>query len=140
MRRLRTIVAILVALTVAVAPLASATAAVHVAASTGHDPRSAASMTQGHAGLTAAANDTADRDMADCTSMMKTAAGTADCPCCDTENSCPPDLCLFKCFKVLSGILAPAVLRDRAAAVLFPGGPRRPPDWIDSPQPPPPRT
>lgn len=127
MKRLRTIVAVLIALAMAVAPMGSASASMRTVA-----PAS-------HAAHVAEAPDTAAMDMTGCEKTIQQ-SGTGDCACCDTKSACPPELCLFKCFKVFSGIVTPAAVRVLTSLRLVPGEPHRPPDWIDSPQPPPPRT
>lgn len=78
--------------------------------------------------------------MEDCASMMKGAASTDDCPCCDKDKACPPQLCLAKCFQLL-GLAQQSLPVARLATAQFrPTAPAHPPDWSDQPQPPPPRT
>ena len=81
-------------------------------------------------------------DMSDCDKMMHAAGkGTekGNCPCCDDKNACPPELCFAKCFKIFSAN-APCESAAQFVAVRFqPDKPDRPPDWLDGPQPPPPR-
>ena len=86
----------------------------------------------------AEAADLAEIDMTDCEAMMQKSA-KGECPCCDVKSACPPDLCLCKCFKVFSGVVAPAKARVWTSLRLVPGEPQRPPDWIVSLQLPPPR-
>jgi len=78
--------------------------------------------------------------MEDCASMMKGTASTDDCPCCDEDKSCPPQLCMAKCFQFLglAQQLRPVV--HLVTALLRPTAPAHPPDWSDQPQPPPPRS
>ena len=78
--------------------------------------------------------------MEDCASMMKNAANADDCPCCDKDKACPPQLCMAKCFQLLGlAHQSPPVAR-LVTALLRPTPPAHPPDWSDQPQPPPPRT
>jgi hypothetical protein len=78
--------------------------------------------------------------MEDCASMMKGAASTDDCPCCGHDKACPPQFCMAKCFQFL-GIAQQSQAVARLVTALFrPTTPAHPPDWSDSPQPPPPRT
>ena len=143
MQATRTIVAFMIALAVAVAPLGSASAALRVLGTVGHGGTAAASAVHEHAGHPAAGTaemDMAEMDMADCASMINKTSDKSTCPCCDTDKACSADLCLFKCFKVFSGVIAQVLTPTFAALFLHPGEPLRPPDWIESPQPPPPRT
>ena len=79
-------------------------------------------------------------DMDDCAKMMGQTGSKSDCPCCDTKSACPPELCLTKCFKVFRATLAPDAVPVMVSIALRPGEPARPPDWCYGPQPPPPRT
>lgn len=119
---LRVILALLITLSLATAPMAAA-------------------MAQGPARHEM---PVASDDMGDCAKMMGQMAdqsgSKSDCPCCDTKSACPPDLCLTKCFKVFRATLAPDAIRAMVAITLRPAEPVRPPDWSYGPQPPPPRT
>lgn len=78
--------------------------------------------------------------MEDCASMMKGAAGTADCPCCEKDKACSPQLCMAKCFQ-FQGLLQQSRPFVRLVTAVFrPTTSAHPPDWSDQPQPPPPRT
>lgn len=78
--------------------------------------------------------------MEDCASMMKGKADADDCACCDKDRACPPQLCLAKCFQLVS-LTEQSRSAARLVATQFrPTTPSRPPDWSDQPQPPPPRT
>lgn len=119
---LRTILALLITLSLAMVPIGAA-------------------MAQGkirHEVPAAAAN------MDECAKMMghmsDEADSKADCPCCDTKGACPSEYCLTKCFKVFRATLAPDAVRTLVTIFLRVDGPVRPPDWSDGPQPPPPRT
>jgi hypothetical protein len=118
---LRTIMALLITLSLATAPLGAA-------------------LAQSNTSVTLPA---ADGEMDDCAKMMGHASdqtGSKDeCPCCDTKAACPPEQCLTKCFKVFSVVAAPIALRSKVAIILSPAEPLRPPDWSSGPQPPPPR-
>lgn len=63
-----------------------------------------------------------------------------DCPCCDTKATCSGDACGLKCHK-LQATLATATQVLAFVLVLGPlADPQKPPDWRSSPQPPPPRS
>jgi hypothetical protein len=118
---LRTIMALLITLSLATAPLGAA-------------------LAQSNTSVTSPAADSA---MDDCAKMMGHASDQTDsedeCPCCDTKAACPPEQCLTKCFKVFSVVAAPIALRLKVAIIISPAEPLRPPDWSTGPQPPPPR-
>lgn len=78
--------------------------------------------------------------MEDCASMMKGATGTADCPCCDEDNACPPQFCMAKCFQFLGLAQQSRTVVRLVTAHYRPTTTAHPPDWSDQPQPPPPRT
>jgi hypothetical protein len=71
--------------------------------------------------------------MEDCTGMSPD-----DCPCCDTKNTCPPQLCALKCFKAVSGWEQTPLLQQASAAD-WPHDPTWPLGLTIKPQPPPPR-
>jgi hypothetical protein len=128
----RAIVALLVGLAIALSPGGAAWASIKT-------------VTSGHS-VAAEPGAAATVDMTDCEKMMRaaghhgpTGTGKADCPCCDTQNACPPDFCVFNCFKVFGTFVTPSVVRALASLSFLRDKPDRPPDWIDSPQPPPPR-
>lgn len=128
MTRLRTIIALLTALSIALAPIGSAWA-------------SMAAHTK--AGAQAAAMSSDMADMTDCEKMAMHAGqkpGMSDCPCCDTKNACPPEFCLSKCFHLIGTVVGSAAVPVLVALQLRPYEPARPPDWSFRPQPPPPRT
>lgn len=80
----------------------------------------------------------AGMDMPDCHKMAKK-PGKTGCPCCDTNSACTPDLCFYKCVKILGASDVPGAAPLLVALRLRPAQPERPPDWLDGPQPPPPR-
>lgn len=82
----------------------------------------------------------ASGSMDDCASMMNVAAGTEDCPCCDEDKACPPQLCMAKCFQFLGLAQQSRPVVRLVTAVFRSTTPAHPPDWSDQPQPPPPRT
>lgn len=130
----RVITVCLVALAVAIAPLAVAMAGPHLAAlsAVGHTPGS-------HAVEAAAATDhTAHADMTDCDSRMG-GSEHSDCRCCDPGKSCPPEFCAAKCFKIFGVLPLPKRVVGRTVLHQRVAGPLRPPDWSRAPQPPPPR-
>lgn len=134
LNRLRTILAILIAFALTLAPITSAWAA-----------------TQMHAGTQAAmsAADAGEAEISDCMRAMQAQSQTQgqapdqNCPCCDTplKSSCPDmGTCLAKCSVHVIGILAPEAgnplpthRHDR------PADPQEPPDWGFAPPAPPPR-
>ena len=127
-----------IALSVALAPIASALASMHVGqGASGHK---AGGHAQSASQPTAVADATADMaDMADCHKAMKT---SGDCPCCDTKAKCPSDAaCMAKCCKIVG-----AALSDTTRLALHPtvhgrpGEPEKPPEWVSKPPSPPPRT
>jgi len=85
-------------------------------------------------------NSVAVSPMEDCASMMKGAAGTADCPCCDEDKACPPQFCMAKCFQFLGLAQQSRTVVRLVTAHYRPTTTAHPPDWSDQPQPPPPRT
>jgi hypothetical protein len=126
------IVALLIGLAIAISPVGAAWTSVKT-------------VTSGHT-VVVDVSAAATADMTDCEKMMRaaghqgqTTTGKGDCACCDTQNACPPDLCVFKCFKVFSSFVTPSVGRALDSLRFLRDKPDRPPDWIDSPQPPPPR-
>lgn len=145
-RLVHTIIALLIAVTVAIAPLGQATA-------------SSRAGGVSHAGQADTATDAAQRamagmDMSDCEKMKhasggqrantgepgKDAPGKSDCPCCEKNPGCAPELCLFKCFQLLGAMPTPVALVQTFVSLrLMPAVLDRPPDWSDGPQPPPPR-
>jgi hypothetical protein len=78
--------------------------------------------------------------MEDCAAMMQAAGGPSDCPCCDPEKACPPQLCVYKCSQFLAVAPQPQPTGQLIAVLLRPRTSAHPPDWSDQPQPPPPRT
>lgn len=123
----RSILAMLIALALAAAPLASAWAVMPA--------KSMAS--EGTAGAHGAVMDCAKMGMA-----VATGDTDFDCPCCDTKSKCPDmAACLIKCSVQVIGIMMPAI---KLAAVdgrpLRPSELQEPPDWSLRPPAPPPRT
>ena len=128
MKHVRTILALLIALSLVSAPVGAAMAAPHAA--TVGAPE-AAEMAISHAG------DMAGMD--DCEKMGQQ-LGKHDCPCCDTGKACPTELCLSNCFKLICTFEPPKAARVMASMSLRPVNSDRPPDWSYAPQPPPPPT
>lgn len=125
LHRLRAILAILIALSLGLSPVASAWAGVPAT--------SAMSMAS------------EDGSVMDCAKMgMASEKGGTDfdCPCCDTKSKCPDmTACLMKCSTQVIGIVMPAA---KLAAIIGrhdrPADPQEPPDWSMRPPAPPPRT
>jgi hypothetical protein len=110
----RILLALLMAVSVALAPIGAAMAA------------------------SAQADSAAMADMPDCPS--KAAKQTSkDCGCCDTKAVCQSDFCLAKCFKLNGEIIKSAVLLDLSAAAFVTAVPTRPPDRWPEPRKRPPR-
>lgn len=130
----RAIAVCLVALAVAIAPIAVAMAGPHLVAM-----RAAGHAQELHALEASATSDhTAHADMTDCEKTMGT-SGQSECPCCDPGKSCPPEFCAAKCFKIFGVLPLPKTARSRVSVHPRLRGPLRPPDWSRAPQPPPPR-
>ena len=124
---LRAIFAIVIALSVAVAPVTVAWAALRM----GTEMQ-----------MVASAQMAADSDMADCHRTMKPAPAK-DCSCCDTQPKAPcsdKTDCLLKCGTLMLGVLL--VSDDSVPDTLAhsrPADPQKPPDWTSRPPAPPPR-
>ena len=119
-----------IALSVAVAPIASAWASMHGVAGSSH--------TVGAPHVMDSADATADMaDMADCHKAMKS---SSDCPCCDAKAKCPAGApCMVKCCKVLGTFIGMTRLVRLAIEHDRPGEPEQPPEWASKPPSPPPR-
>ena len=131
LHRLRTIFAILIALSVTFAPIISASAAMQMRASM-----------DGAAAL-------ADEAMSDCMKAMQVKGQDhgrvqdQNCPCCDTpaKSMCPDvGACLAKCSVHVIAVLAPAAeIRLPTIRHSWPADPQESPDWSFAPPAPPPR-
>ena len=125
---LRVTFAIVIAWSVALAPVSLAWAA-----------------TQMRMGMhvAAPADMAADPNMADCHGKKKPAPAKS-CPCCDTQPKAPCSDkcdCLLKCGTLMLGVLlVSAESRPDAPGHNRPAEPEKPPDWISGPPAPPPRT
>ena len=127
-----------IALSVAVAPIASAWASMHAGQRTsGHEESGHKQSASQPPAAAAAASDMAD--MADCHKAMKT---SGDCPCCDTKAKCPSDAaCMTMCCKIVGAALSDATRVALHTTVHGrPGEPEKPPEWVSKPPSPPPRT
>lgn len=132
MSLLRAILSVLVAVAIVLAPMAAAWAG----GATGLGAAMSYPVSQSIDGQD---SGTAS-PMEDCASMMKGAAGSDDCPCCDKDKACPPQLCMAKCFQFLGLVHKSRPVVRLVTAQFRPTKPEHPPDWSDQPQPPPPRT
>ena len=133
----RTLLVCWIALSVAVAPIASAWASMH--AGQGVSGHKVGGHEQSASQPTAAVDAAGDMaDMADCHKAMKT---SGDCPCCDGKAMCPSDAaCMAKCCKVIGAALSDATrLALQPSAHGRPGEPEKPPEWVSKPPSPPPR-
>ena len=89
---------------------------------------------------TMSADAEAGLDMADCHKAMGGRA-TGDCKCCDTKSKCPDQAtCLMKCCKVIGTLEPPAMMAPLVTASYHPAEPEKPPNWVNSPPAPPPRS
>lgn len=86
----------------------------------------------------AQADSAAMADMPDCPSKQQKTS--KDCACCDTKAPCQSDLCLAKCFKLNGEIIKSAALIGLFEAAFITAVPTRPPDSWPEPQKRPPRT
>lgn len=129
---LRSFLAALLALAIAVTPIGSALAGLSVGngkvvTAAGQSPESVVT-----------AQDRQTMDTADCDRAMH---GTkTDCPCCDSKSVCPPDLCPLKVFKILAFKDERAPWIETLPTSIRPVSMDQPPDWRARPLPPPPRT
>lgn len=125
---LRPILAMLIALSLAVAPITSAWAAMQM-------------RTTVDGPVTASAGS--DDVMSDCMKAMqaKGQEQNQDCPCCDTKSKCPDmTACLMKCGTQVIGIVMPVIQLAALTGRHFrPSDPQEPPDWSLRPPAPPPR-
>lgn len=86
----------------------------------------------------------ADDAMSDCMKAMQAnGADTSkiDCKCCDTKQKCPDAAsCMTKCCKVL-GMVKPAGKTVAIMAIQYRHAETaKPPDWLNTPPAPPPRS
>lgn len=109
----RLLLAVLLAIGVALAPIGAAMAAAKQA--------EAAAMA----------------DMPDCPSKAKQTS--KDCGCCDTKAPCQTEFCLAKCFKLNGEIVKSAISLQWSKAAFVAAAPSRPPDSWPEPQRRPPR-
>ena len=131
MNIVRTILSVLITISLTLAPGAAAFAATHERA----------------APTTTAAADTnmamAGMDMSDCMKAMggSSSSDKSDCKCCDTKSKCPDTAnCMTKCCKVI-GALKPAGKMIAVLTVAYrQAEPAKPPNWVSTPPAPPPRT
>ena len=133
MNIVRTMLAGLIAVSLALAPGLSAVAAVHA---------NAATTVHASAGI---ATD-ATMDMSDCMKAMagEAAAGDATkggCQCCETKSKCPDQAtCMSQCCKVLAMVM-PAGKRIALTTIQYRHAePAKPPEWLSTPPAPPPRS
>lgn len=107
---MRSILAVLIVISLAFAPVASALAA-------------------GHGGEMAG--------MEDCHKQTPASAG---CQCCDAKLTCPEQVCLLKCFKLLGDVRPATRLVVLVPEPVLLGITEKPPDWASKPPIPPPRS
>lgn len=129
----RIIFALLISLSLTLAPGASAFAALQSGGATTHSSMAAGEMS----GETSA-------DMSDCMKAMGGGAGsskTSDCTCCDTQNKCPDAAnCMTKCCKVIGALKPAGKMLPLSTVAYRQAAPAKPPEWLRTPPAPPPRT
>lgn len=132
MTRPRFIVIALMALVMAVMPVAAAALGRVVPLVTSK------SMAQGGP-VADATNPATAMDMADCDHAMR-GTSKADCPCCDIENACPPEFCPLTHHKVFGLEHALDHRPTNARSHIRPAPSATPSSWHTGPPIPPPRT
>jgi len=141
----RTILAVLITLSLTFAPGASAFASTH--------ERGAPTMTvSAHTKMmgemkmddTAMADMGMSSDMSDCMRAMQGApsdSSKSGCKCCDTKSSCPDQAtCMAKCCKVIGAWKPAGNVMTLTSMVYHQAEPAKPPEWARTPPAPPPRT
>jgi hypothetical protein len=130
LHRLRATLAILIALSLTLAPITSAWAAAQMRASMD---------------AVASVSTASDDAMSDCMKAMQAQGQEKDqdCPCCDTPSKAPCSdvgACLAKCsFHVIAILVPAAENRPTVVQHSYPTAQQKPPDWSLSPPAPPPR-
>lgn len=134
MKLVRIILALLISLSLTLAPGASALAAMQASA-TGHGVDDAS------VGMKQSA------EMSDCMKMMQatgdetTTKHDGSCKCCDTQNKCPDTAnCMTKCCKVIGALKPPGKPFLLSSIAYQQAEPAKPPDWLSTPPAPPPRS
>lgn len=131
----RIILALLISLSLTLAPGASAFAAMQTNGTA-------------HGVDHAVANTDMSADMTDCMKMMQAAGDQTtatkhdgSCKCCATQNKCPDTAnCMSKCCKVI-GALKPAGKFIKLSSTAYRQvEPAKPPEWLRTPPAPPPRS
>ena len=127
MNIVRTILAVLVTISLAFAPGASAFTSHHQ-----NDP---------HAAMMSA---DAATDMTDCMKAMGGDAGhvdKSDCKCCDAKSTCPDSAnCTSKCCKVIAALKPAGKIVPLVQIAYRQMEPAKPPNWLSSPPFTPPRS
>lgn len=128
---MRTILALLIAVSLTVSPVTSAMAAMHDGTAQSKTVETAANAA-----------------MSDCMKAMGQGQDTgaadpakSDCDCCQTKSKCPEMAsCMTKCCKVI-GYVRPATRIATVAFLIYQlPAPDKPPDWTSQPPSPPPRS
>ncbi len=135
MKLVRIILALLISLSLTLAPGASALAAMQ-ASTTPHG------VDHASAGMEISA------DMSDCMKMMQAAGHETNpskhdggCKCCDTQNKCPDTAnCMTKCCKVIGALKPPGKPFLLSSIAYQQAEPAKPPEWLRTPPAPPPRS
>lgn len=128
---IRTILALLIAVSLAVSPMTSAMAAMH--------DSTAQSKT---------VEPAADVAISDCMKAMGHAQDTgaadpakSDCDCCQIKSKCPEMAsCMTKCCKVIGFVRSAARIATVAFLIYQLPAPDKPPEWTSQPPSPPPRS
>ena len=137
----RTILVVLISLSLAVTPTASTWAA---APGNAESHEQSAGVT-GQPGVDhAALSDVAGMDMSDCMKAMQASAGDpskSDCKCCDAKHKCPDTAnCMAKCCKVIGALKSAGKVMTLTAMVYRRVQPAKPAEWLRTPPAPPPRS
>ena len=138
MNIVRTILAILITISLTLAPGVSAVAAVH--------ENGAPTTTSASADTSTAMTDV---DMSDCMKAMHaksvggsdTSTSKSGCKCCDTKHQCPDSAnCMTKCCKVIGALKPAGKIVALTMVAYHQAEPAKPPNWVSSPPFTPPRS
>jgi len=138
----RTILAVLIAISLTLAPGMSAYAAMPDRA----DAQASAHGSAHHGMMHEATS--ADRmsgmDMSNCMKAMQDVpsdSSKSGCKCCDTKSSCPDQAsCMAKCCKIIGALKPAGNVMTLTTMVYHQAEPAKPPEWAQTPPAPPPRT
>lgn len=140
MKLVRIILALLISLSLTLAPGASALAAMQASTTM------PSTTTHGVDHVSAGKEQSAD--MPDCMKLMQATDDTTaptkrdgSCTCCDTQNKCPDIAnCMTKCCKVIGALKPSGKLLLLNSIAYQQAEPAKPPKWLRTPPGPPPRS